>query len=78
MDTSTNMKVAHSHTDEFQKLLVWKPDVAIALNNKLSFVAHVGFLGYESVKNVDTKEKVNTFGLDLDGNALSFGLYYNF
>lgn len=64
------------HTDEFQAGL--KPGVAVALNNKLSFVAHVGFLGYESVKNVDTKAKVNTFGLDLDGNALSFGLYYNF
>ncbi|MBO5611572.1 MAG: outer membrane beta-barrel protein [Prevotella sp.] len=64
------------HSDVFNA--GFKPGVAVALNNKLSFVAHVGFLGYETVKDVDTKAKVNYFGLDLDGNALSFGLYYNF
>ena len=64
------------HSDNMQ--VGFKPGVAVALNDKLSFVAHVGFLGYEHSKDVDSKAKLNTFGLDLDGNALSFGLYYNF
>lgn len=64
------------HTDLFQ--VGFKPGVAVALNDKLSFVAHVGFLGFETEKDVDTKAKVNYYGFDIDGGDLSFGLYYNF
>ncbi len=56
-----------------------KPGVAVNLNSKLSFVAHVGFLGYVNSKDdFDGAEAENTFGFNLDGNDLSFGLYYNF
>ena len=56
-----------------------KPGVAVNLNEKLSFVAHVGFLGYENSKDdYDGAKAVNTFGVALDGNDLSFGVYYNF
>ncbi len=56
-----------------------KPGVAVNLNDKLSFVSHFGFLGYQNSKeDVDGAKATNTFGLDLDGSALSFGLYYNF
>lgn len=55
-----------------------KPGVAVNLNEKLSFVAHVGFLGYENDKVKGDDKSANTFGLDLSGNNLSFGVYYNF
>ena len=56
-----------------------KPGVAVNLNDKLSFVAHVGFLGYQNSKDdYDGAKAANTFGFDLDGSNLSFGLYYNF
>ncbi len=54
-----------------------KPGVAVNLNDKLSFVAHAGFLGYNREK-ADGAEAVNTFGVGVDGNNLSFGVYYNF
>jgi hypothetical protein len=56
-----------------------KPGVAVNLNDKLSFVTHFGFLGYENSKDdYEGAKAVNTFGLDLNGNNLTFGLYYNF
>ena len=56
----------------------FKPGVAVNLNDKLSFVAHVGFLGYENEKVKGDSKSTNSFGLDLSGNNLSFGVYYNF
>ena len=56
----------------------FKPGVAVNLNEKLSFVAHVGFLGYENEKVKGDDKSTNSFGLDLSGNNLSFGVYYNF
>ena len=56
-----------------------KPGVAVNLNDKLSFVAHAGFLGYVNEKaDYDGAKAYNTFGFDLDGSDLSFGFYYNF
>lgn len=55
-----------------------KPGVAVNLNDKLSFVAHVGFLGYEHAKNNNNDVKTDSWGLDLDGRNITFGLYYNF
>ena len=56
-----------------------KPGVAVNLNDKLSFVAHAGFLGYINAKKDEEGAKaLNTFGFDLDATNLSFGVYYNF
>ena len=55
-----------------------KPGVAVNLNEKLSFVAHVGFLGYENSKVKGDSKSTNSFGFDVSGEALSFGAYYNF
>lgn len=49
-----------------------KPGLAINLSKNFSIIAKYGFLGYQKLE--DYKE----FGLNLDGNALSFGFYYNF
>ncbi len=55
-----------------------KPGVAVNLNEQLSFVAHFGFLGYQSVDPDGDKNNTSTIGLDLDASSLTFGLYYNF
>ena len=56
-----------------------KPGVAVNLNDKLSFVAHAGFLGYQNSKDdYEGAKAANTFGFELDGSNLSFGVYYNF
>ena len=57
----------------------FKPGVAVNLSDNLSFVTHVGFIGYKSFNpkadGIDTSNKV---GVDLNGSNLLFGLYYNF
>ena len=55
-----------------------KPGVAINLNEKLSFVSHFGFVGYETVNPDGDDNNRSAFGLGLNGNSLTFGLYYNF
>ena len=55
-----------------------KPGVAVNLNQKLSFVAHVGFAGWKSVKAEGANDDSHVWGVDLDGNNVTFGVYYNF
>lgn len=55
-----------------------KPGIAINLNRKVSFVAHVGFLGYKNYKDKARSESENAWGVDLDGNNIQFGVYYTF
>lgn len=55
-----------------------KPGVAVNLGNNLSFVTHVGFIGYQHAKNNNTKTKTDVWGVDVDGRNITFGLYYNF
>ena len=55
-----------------------RPGVAVNLNERLSFVSHVGFLGWSQSKVVGSNVKESQYGLDLDGNNISFSLYYNF
>ncbi|MBD5321361.1 MAG: outer membrane beta-barrel protein [Duncaniella sp.] len=56
-----------------------RPGISYNISKKLSLVAHVGFLGYQSgnrpAKNNGAAEN---WGLDLNSNNLMFGLYYNF
>lgn len=55
-----------------------RPGIAVNLNEHLSFVSHVGFLGWQQRKDNNTSGKVSKYGLDLDGNNIAFSLYYNF
>lgn len=55
-----------------------RPGVMVNLNKKLSFVTRVGFLGWKQAKDNDNDGKVSKYGLDLDGNNITFSLYYNF
>jgi hypothetical protein len=55
-----------------------KPGVAVNLNENISFVAHVGFVGFESFSPKGDGDSSNTVGVDLDGNNVTFCLYFNF
>ena len=55
-----------------------KPGVAVKLGDHLSFVTHIGFIGYSHQKNNNSKDKTNTWEVDIDGNNILFGLYYSF
>lgn len=57
-----------------------KPGVSVNLTDKLSFVAHCGFLGYRDSDDDHPYKYFGNDGLgfDLSGNNLTFGLYYNF
>ena len=55
-----------------------RPGVAVNLTKKLSFVSHVGFLGWSQDKDNNSNSKTSRYGLDLDGNDITFSLYYNF
>lgn len=54
-----------------------KPGIEVKIN-KFSLVAHVGFVGWEQVKVIDGGPKTSAWGLNLDGNNITFGVYYNF
>lgn len=57
----------------------FRPGVSVNLTEKLSFIAHVGFLGYtKSDDSAHTPYGRNGFGFNVDGNDLSFGINYNF
>ncbi|MDR3286029.1 MAG: porin family protein [Prevotellaceae bacterium] len=55
-----------------------KPGVAIALTERFSVVAHIGFLGYNDGKGIGNSELGKGFGLDFSGYQASFGFYYSF
>ncbi|MFV0471263.1 MAG: outer membrane beta-barrel protein [Paludibacteraceae bacterium] len=50
----------------------FNPGVSVNLNKHLSLVGKFGFLGYQKL------DDVSVFGVTLDGNNMSFGLYYSF
>lgn len=51
-----------------------RPGLAIALTPKFSFVTKLGYLGYEN----DDRYEQKRLGFGVNGEGLSFGLYYNF
>lgn len=53
------------------------PGLAVNLTDNISFVSHLGFIGYQLLNPDGDDNNVSKFGLDID-NALSFGLYFNF
>ena len=56
-----------------------KPGLSVNLTDKLSFVSHVGFLGYRDADPIFQAAGIESgFGFDLSGQTLNFGLYYNF
>ena len=75
--------VGFNHTynaghDDDELQIGLKPGVAVSLGERLSFVTHFGFIGYDHLKNNTTKAKNDYWGVDVDGNNVTFGLYYSF
>lgn len=54
------------------------PGLAVNLTNNLSFVSHIGFVGYTLVNPDGDDNNTSMFGLSLDASDISFGLYYSF
>lgn len=54
------------------------PGLAVNLTDKLSFIAHVGFLGCRDSDDGTNLFGENGFGFKLSGNDLRFGMVYNF
>ncbi|MDR1985177.1 MAG: hypothetical protein LBQ28_10220 [Prevotellaceae bacterium] len=56
-----------------------KPGIAIALTDRFSLVAHLGFVGYNDGKGVGNYATAGkSFGIDFSGYQSSFGVYYSF
>lgn len=55
-----------------------KPGLAVSLSDNISFVSHLGFIGYDVYNPDGDDNNISKFGLNLDGNNLTFGLYFNF
>lgn len=54
-----------------------RPGLAVKLCDEISFVAHLGFLGFENFSPDGGGKSGSTFGLDFS-NSCSFGVYFNF
>lgn len=50
-----------------------KPGVALDLSKNISILAKFGFFGYQ-----EYDDDSDGFGFDLNGNSLTFGIYYSF
>ena len=54
------------------------PGVAVNFNDKISFVTHFGFVGFDSFSPKGDGDSSNMIGVDLDGTNITFGLYFSF
>jgi hypothetical protein len=67
-----------SKTDWTELQIGFMPGLAVNLTDNLSFVSHVGFIGYDLLNPDGDDNNISKFGLSLDGTDISFGLYYTF
>ena len=56
----------------------FKPGLAVNLTDNLSFVSHIGFIGYDLLNPDGDDNNISMFGLSLDATDITFGLYYSF
>lgn len=55
-----------------------KPGLAVNLTNNVSFVSHIGFIGYDLINPDGDENNTSKFGLNLSGSDVTFGLYFSF
>ncbi|MCR4583876.1 MAG: porin family protein [Prevotella sp.] len=55
-----------------------RPGIALKASDKISLVAHIGFVGFNTFSPKGDGKSSNAFGLSLDNSTASFGVYYNF
>lgn len=69
---SRDYNIVTNKWDDPTKSVAWgigiAPGLAIPLTDKLSFVGHIGYLGYSN----------NTFTISADATNIAVGLYYSF
>lgn len=56
----------------------FKPGLSVNLTDNVSFVSHLGFIGWDQFNPDGDDNNISKFGLNLSGANLTFGLYYNF
>lgn len=56
----------------------FKPGLAVNLTDNISFVTHLGFIGWQELNPEGEDNNITKVGVDLNGSNLSFGLYFNF
>ena len=67
-----------SKADWTELAIGFKPGLSISLTDNLSFVSHIGFIGWDQLNPDGDDNNISKFGLNLDGMNISFGMYYNF
>lgn len=55
-----------------------KPGLAVNLTDNISFVSHLGFIGFDQYNPDGDDNNITKVGVDLSGANLTFGLYFNF
>lgn len=70
--------ISASKSDWTELAIGFAPGLAVNLSDNLSFVSHIGFLGYDLYNPDGDDNNISRFGLRLDGTDITFGLYYNF
>lgn len=54
-----------------------RPGIALNASEKISLVAHIGFVGFETFSPKGDGKSSNAFGLNFDNANIMFGVYYN-
>lgn len=67
-----------SKADWTELAIGFMPGLAVNLTENLSFVSHVGFIGWDQLNPDGDDNNISKFGLSLDATDITFGLYYNF
>lgn len=67
-----------SKADWTELAIGFKPGLAVSLTDNISFVSHLGFIGFDEFNPDGDDNNTTNFGLNLSGSNLTFGLYFNF
>ena len=78
VDGGLNFKSGKDGNDFTELGIGFKPGIAVNLTDKISFVSHLGFLGFKEYNPEGDDNNRTTFGFDMSGMNLNFGLYFNF
>ncbi len=70
--------ISASKADWTELAIGFQPGLAVNLTDNLSFVSHIGFIGYELLNPDGDDNNISKAGVSLDGENITFGLYYTF
>jgi len=67
-----------SKADWTELAIGFQPGLAVNLTDNVSFVSHIGFIGYDLFNPDGDDNNISKFGVSLDASNITFGLYYSF